>query len=76
VVRPRSCRVIYYFDIPTLEIRHQSFDRVKDQSQINETLKDQIKIKLRYQSKRKKLRGKKRTTIEIYIDSSHVLIIN
>jgi hypothetical protein len=39
-------------------------------------LKDQIKIKLRYQSKRKKLRGKKRTTVEIYIDSSHVPIIN
>jgi hypothetical protein len=76
VFRPRSCRVIYYFDTPTLEIRHQSFDHVKDQSQINEMLKDQIKIKLRYQSKRKKLRGKKRTTIEIYIDSSHVPIIN
>jgi hypothetical protein len=29
MVRPRSCRVIYYFDTPTLEIRHQLFDRVK-----------------------------------------------
>ena len=28
VVRPRSCRVIYYFDTPTLGRRHQSFDRV------------------------------------------------
>jgi len=26
--RPRSCRVIYYFDTPTLRRRHQSFDRV------------------------------------------------
>ena len=28
VVRPRSCRVIYYFGIPTLRRRHQSFGRV------------------------------------------------
>ena len=28
VVRPQSCRVIYYFDTPTLGRRHQSFDRV------------------------------------------------
>jgi len=28
VVRPRSCRVIYYFDTPTLGKRHQSFGRV------------------------------------------------
>jgi hypothetical protein len=28
VVRPRSCRVIYYFDTPTLRRRHQSFGRV------------------------------------------------
>jgi hypothetical protein len=28
VVRPRSCRVIYYLDTPTLERRHQLFDRV------------------------------------------------
>ena len=28
VVRPRSCRVIYYFDTPALGIIHQSFDRV------------------------------------------------
>jgi len=32
VVRPRSCRVIYYFDTPALEIRHQLFDRVTLQS--------------------------------------------
>jgi hypothetical protein len=30
VVRPRSCRVIYYFDTPTLGRRHQSFGRVSD----------------------------------------------
>jgi len=29
VVRPLSCRVIYYFDTPTLGRRHQSFGRVK-----------------------------------------------
>jgi hypothetical protein len=29
VVRPRSCRVIYYFNTPTLGRRHQSFGRVK-----------------------------------------------
>jgi hypothetical protein len=29
VVRPRSCRVIYYFNTPALGRRHQSFGRVK-----------------------------------------------
>ncbi|XP_024443775.1 uncharacterized protein LOC112324549 [Populus trichocarpa] len=29
VDRPRSCRVIYYFDTPVLGIRHQLFDHVK-----------------------------------------------
>ena len=29
MVRPCSCRVIYYFDTPTLGRRHQLFDRVK-----------------------------------------------
>ena len=29
MVRPRSCRVIYYFDTPALGRRHQSFGRVK-----------------------------------------------
>jgi len=28
VVRPRSCRVIYYCDTPALGIRNQLFDRV------------------------------------------------
>jgi hypothetical protein len=28
VVRPRSCRVIYYYDTPALGIRHQLFDHV------------------------------------------------
>ena len=28
MVRPQSCRVIYYFDTPALGIRHQSFVRV------------------------------------------------
>jgi hypothetical protein len=32
VVRPRSCRVIYYCDTPALGIRHQLFDRVITQS--------------------------------------------
>jgi len=31
VVRPRSCRVIYYFDTPTLGRRHQSFGRVNSE---------------------------------------------
>jgi len=30
VVRPRSCRVIYYFDTPALGRRHQSFGRVNN----------------------------------------------
>ena len=30
VVRPRSCRVIYYFDTPTLGRRHQLFDRINN----------------------------------------------
>ena len=30
MVRPRSCRVIYYFDTPALGIGHQSFDHVID----------------------------------------------
>jgi cyclophilin family peptidyl-prolyl cis-trans isomerase len=30
VVRPRSCRVIYYFDTPALGRRHQSFGRVTE----------------------------------------------
>jgi uncharacterized membrane protein len=30
VVRPRSCRVIYYFDTPALGKRHQSFGRVTE----------------------------------------------
>jgi hypothetical protein len=30
VVRPRFCRVIYYFDTPTLGKRHQSFGRVTE----------------------------------------------
>ena len=32
VVRPRSCRVIYYFDTPALGRRHQSFGRVTNPS--------------------------------------------
>jgi hypothetical protein len=43
VVRPRSYRVIYYFDTPTLGKKHQSFGRVIDhierlQTNIVETL--------------------------------------
>ena len=32
VVRPQSCRVIYYFDTPTLGRRHQLFGRVATRS--------------------------------------------
>jgi hypothetical protein len=32
MVRPRSCRVIYYCDTPALGIRHQLFDRVIKQN--------------------------------------------
>ena len=28
MVRSRSCRIIYYFNTPTLRRRHQSFSRV------------------------------------------------
>jgi len=31
VVRPRSCRVIYYFDTHALGRRHQSFGHVREQ---------------------------------------------
>jgi hypothetical protein len=37
VVRPRSCQVIYYFDTPTLERRHQSFGRVKQLGMVQPT---------------------------------------
>jgi len=30
VVRPQSCRVIYYFDTPALGRRHRSFGHVND----------------------------------------------
>ena len=36
VVRPRSCRVIYYFDTHTLGRRHQSFGRVTNPGRISE----------------------------------------
>jgi len=32
VVRPRSCRVIYYFNTPALGRRHQSFGRVSKET--------------------------------------------
>jgi len=35
VVRPRSCRVIYYFDTPTLGRRHQSFGRVREHKEVH-----------------------------------------
>jgi hypothetical protein len=34
--RPRSCRVIYYFDSPALGIRHQLFDRVSSTQLLQE----------------------------------------
>jgi hypothetical protein len=36
VVRPRSCRVIYYFDTPALGRRHQSFGRVTSSIDLEE----------------------------------------
>jgi hypothetical protein len=36
VVRPQSCRVIYYFDTPTLGRRHQLFNRVKFSAPLSE----------------------------------------
>ena len=38
MIRPRSCRVIYYFDTPALGRRHQSFDRVNSPYQILERI--------------------------------------
>jgi len=38
VVRPRSCRVIYYCDTPALGIRHQLFDRVTSSSSSEEDM--------------------------------------
>ena len=34
MVRPRSCRVIHYFDTPALGRRHQSFGRVNYRDKI------------------------------------------
>ena len=45
VVRPQSCRVIYYFDTLALGIRHQLFDRVSNHHQSTEKhtfYKDQL----------------------------------
>jgi len=42
VVRPQSCRVIYYFDTPTLGKRHQSFGRVTLQNIL--THKDKLRV--------------------------------
>jgi len=38
VVRPRSCRVIYYCDTPALRIRHQLFDRVREKHKNSKNL--------------------------------------
>ena len=40
MVRPRSCRVIYYFDTPALGIRHQSFGRVSKEGVESEHCKE------------------------------------
>ena len=42
LIRPRSCRVIYYFDTPALGRRHQSFDRVSWPQTNNLVLQNQI----------------------------------
>jgi len=47
VVRPRSCRVIYYCDTPALGIRHQLFDRVKSANHLGQILAER-KIHLVY----------------------------
>ena len=46
VVRPRSCRVIYYFDTPTLGRRHQLFDHVRrlPNQETNERMKIVINV--------------------------------
>jgi len=56
VVRPRSCRVIYYFDIPALEIRYQLFDRVSAYSKSSK-YKFFLRIKKRKEKKRRKRQG-------------------
>jgi hypothetical protein len=40
VDRPRSCRVIYYFDTPALGRRHQSFGRVSKQPRDDNDLQE------------------------------------
>jgi len=51
VVRPRSRRVIYYFDTPTLGKRHQSFGRVKKLNQDNDN-QDEMSYILRTHMKK------------------------
>jgi len=54
VVRPRSYRVIYYFDTPALGRRHQSFGRVTNHSvlpTIGTNIYDLTKILNRKKSK-------------------------
>jgi len=44
VVRPRSCRVIYYFDTPPLGKRHQSFGRVNTQTKQNKIIRQKTML--------------------------------
>ena len=55
MVRPRSCRVIYYFDIPALEIRYQLFDRV---SAYSKSSKYKFFLRIKKEKKRKEGKGK------------------
>jgi hypothetical protein len=56
VVRPRSCRVIYYCDTPALEIRHQLFDRVNSVAFPSKISKlEVLEIKVHIHSKKKKI---------------------
>jgi len=44
VVRPRSCRVIYYFDTPALGRRHQSFGRVNCPRHVSDSTDDATRV--------------------------------
>jgi hypothetical protein len=60
VVRPRSCRVIYYFDAPALGRRHQSFGRVRHQFWIHQDFLEYYYISIIiYKNKKIKKKGLK-----------------
>ena len=57
MVQPRSCRVIYYFDTPTLRRRHQSFGRVSNPQYFKE--KKNYNVKFSTNSILKKIKSTK-----------------